>query len=156
MARHSSGGSSFMYKGIMLFITIVLVTTLVSAQQHSPKSDDFWTAPDAVVKDATGRVVYREIKDPDSFTMRVLRNGEWLTYHYAPHTARITKVETADTEEEHLYSAKGEWDGLKIVAHGLTFTVHGTRDQVSTPGMPALDLIRNNVGRASSWRRAGE
>ncbi len=88
-----------------MFITLL---TAVSALSQSRDDVPFWQAPDEEARDANGNLTSATIKDRAHYTARVFQNGEWLTYHYKPHTDQVVRIQAKETTDEYSYDDRGE------------------------------------------------
>lgn len=140
---------------LCLFICLIAAVNGVAAKPTDPK--EFWNTPGETIRDASGRIVYQEVKDPVGFTMRVQENGAWSTYRFHPHTDRIARIDAPDTVEEFQYDRNGKWEGIRIHVNGrkLTF-VAPSRDDASIPGLPSLTALRDSAGRQIAWRSGSD
>jgi len=107
------------------------------------------------LRDAKGNITYTEIKDPKTFTMKVLDRGQWLTYRYEPNSTKVTKVEAADTSDDYLYDG-GEWNGMTVHARGRAHTIRVAGGLVTADDMPAVTVERDSRGRDTAVKRGAE
>jgi hypothetical protein len=133
-----------------VLITALVLTASVAVGQQA--SAPFWQTPGETVRDAKGNITYTEIKDPKTFTMRVLNRGQWVTYHYEPNSTKVAKVEASDTTDDYLYEGD-DWNGLTVHARGRAHTIHVTDATITADGMPAITIERDARGRNIAVKR---
>ena len=108
---------------------------------------DFWHTPGEIMRDSKGNITQQEIKDPKTFTMRVIDHGKWaLTLHFRPNTDKVIRVEAPDFTAD--YGFDGDIaDSVTFRGYGNPLVVRGTRDSMSTDGMAAVKMQRDSRGR---------
>jgi len=138
---------------LLVAVGLALSSSSVLAQKAAA---DFWKKSGEVQCDSAGNVIYREVKDPESFTVQVFDRGKTVTYHYAPNSLKIVRAEVDGVTDEYLYGADGDWEGLTVHLKTLPLTLRATRSgAVSTPGLPALSVTRDSLGRDATWSSDG-
>jgi hypothetical protein len=137
-------------------VVAVMLPLLSSSVLAQSAAADFWKKSGEVQRDSAGNVVYREVKDPASFTVQVFDRGKTITYSYAPGSLKIVRAIADGVTDEYLYGTTGDWDGLTVRVNALALTLRATRSgAVSTPGLPALSVTRDSLGRDASWSSDG-
>lgn len=137
----------------MLAVAVALSPSLVLAQNPAA---DFWKKPGEVQRDVKGNVVYREVKDPVTFTVQVFDRGKVVTYHYVPNSSKVARAEAGGITDEYLYGASGEWEGLTVHVKTLALTLRATRNgAITAPGMPPLSATRDTLHRDIAWTSDG-
>ena len=139
-----------------LLTCVAAATIWASVSLAQPSTSHFWETPGETIRDATGNIVYREVKDPRSFTMRVFDRGTWLTYHYQPNTDRVVSVDTPDGTDDYLYDSAGKWNGLTVRAQGRPLTIRATHQLVSTDNVAPVTVEQDAAGRDVSVNQAGQ
>jgi len=132
----------------IVMFTLLLVGPAILGQSREDAA--FWREPDAQVLDNVGKVTAATIKDRSHFTARVLRNGEWLTYHYTPHTEQVLRVEARDSADDYSYNAKGETVTQTVHVRGLALKVTLGQQALGADGMPQVMKRRDSGGREAS------
>lgn len=129
------------------FSVLLYILFTVAASAAGVEKPGFWESPDTRLVDANGNLVQAEIKDRVNFTARVFQNGSWLTYHYAPRTEQILKIEAPDTTDEILYDAGGQEVGLTVHVGELALTVRYGDGRISADGLVPI------VKERDEWQR---
>jgi len=131
---------------------LFIFTFVIAFAAGQASGGDFWRTPGETMRDASGKIIRQELKDPATYTMRVFERGQWLTYRFQPNTDRVLRVEGNDTAEDYLYDAKGGWSGIRVHGYGRPLTVRASSDSVSTDGLPAVTIDTDDRGRHSIIR----
>lgn len=139
---------------VCIFVCLIAALNAWAAPPDHPR--DFWNTPGEIIRDASGKVLYQEVKDPASFTMRVQHNGAWFTYRFHPHTERIARIDAPDTVEEYQYDKNANWEGIRVQANGRRLTFVAPVDQASITGLPSLTAVRDSLGRQRAWRSGSD
>ena len=138
-----------MYRRAILIAGLALTASVTVGQQTGAP---FWQTPGTTLRDAKGNITYTEIKDPKTFTTRILDRGQWLTYHYEPNSTKVSRVEGPDTTEDYLYQGD-DWNGLTVHARGRAHTIHVAGRTITADSMPAVTIERNAQGRDALVKR---
>jgi hypothetical protein len=138
-----------MHRRAVLIVALVLSASMAAGQQASAP---FWQTPGQTVRDAKGNITYTEIKDPKTFTMKVLNRGQWSTYHYEPNSTKLVRIEAPDTTDDYLYEGDN-WNGLTVHARGRAHTIHVTKSTIAADDMPPVTIERDARGRDVSVKR---
>lgn len=134
------------FRTSLLAGALLLGASLAPAQNYD---EGLWNGKDRVENDPSGHLIYAEIHDRATSSMRIFQKGGWFVFHYDANRKRFNKVDGPDgISESYDFDRMGAPAGTTVHVGKLALSVKkGPDGRFEADGLPAIFAQTESHGR---------